>query len=124
MKKNNILAVILVFMLIASIRVIGIENIPFPVTVVILVLCMVVAFLSVLKYKGSEKERIYLLLMTILVLLLLSVIVTAVVIEKSDPQLSAQYKPIFITIMATLFFSLLIIIFANAIYKYNKGDKS
>lgn len=124
MNKNNILAIILVFILISVIKIIGIENIPFPVTVVILVLCMIVAWVSVLKYEGSKKERTYLLVITILVTLFLSVIVIAVVIEKSFPQISEQYKPIFIVLIAILFLSLLIVIFANAIYKYNKGDKS
>lgn len=124
MKKNNFLGVVLVFILIAVIRIIGIENIPFSIIVLILTLCIIVAFFNVLKYKGSKKERIYLLVMTILVTLLLSVIVIAVVIQNRYPEFSQTYKPIFIALMSTLFIGLLIAVFFNAIYKYNKGNKT
>lgn len=78
------------------------------------------SILNVLKYKGSKKESIYLLAMTILVTLLLSVIVIAVVIQYRYPEFSQMYKPIFITLMSTLFIGLLIAVFSNAIYKCNK----
>lgn len=44
MKKNNFLGVVSVFILIAVIRIIGIENIPFSIIVLILTLCIIVAF--------------------------------------------------------------------------------
>ncbi|MEA4828254.1 hypothetical protein [Clostridium sp. JNZ J1-5] len=124
MRKSNILGIILVFALITIIRIIGIENIPFPIIILILVICMISALVIALKYKGSKKERIYLLVMTILAILLFSVFIIAVTIENNFPQVSKQYKPIFIVLMGILFLSLLVVIFANAIYKYNKRDKS
>ncbi|MCY6370619.1 hypothetical protein [Clostridium ganghwense] len=123
MKKNNIIAIVTVFILITAIRIIGIENIPFPMIVIILMLCMTVALLIALKYKGDKKERIYLLVMTILAILLFSILIIAVTIENNYPQISKQYKPIFITLMGILFLSLLITALINVAYKRNKHNK-
>lgn len=66
MKKSNLGAIVFVFIIIGVIRIIGIENIPFPVIVIVLILCMVGAFLIALKYKGNKTERMYLLVITTL----------------------------------------------------------
>lgn len=122
MNKNNFFGVVIVFILIAVIRILGIDKLPLPIVVLILVACMIAAFLSTLKYKGNKKERIYLLAMTILVTLLFSTIIIAIVVESKNPELSVMYKPIFIALMAILFISLLITIFLNIIYKFSKGN--
>lgn len=118
MKKKNILAIILVFIFINIIKAIGIENIPFPVIATALALCMGTALVIALRYKGDKKEQIYLLTMTILMIILAIMFIIAVVIQNNYPQLSEQVKPIFISLMAILFVALLIVIFANAIYKF------
>lgn len=117
MNKGNIVAIILVFILIVVFRSIGIENIPFQFIVIILILCIVGALIIAFKYKGNRKERIYLLVMTALMTLLASIYVIAVAIDNNYPQISEQYKPIFIFLMAIVFISLLIVAIANAIYK-------
>lgn len=118
MKKSNIGAIVLLFILISVIKSIGIENIPFPVIVIILILCMAGAFLIALKYKGNKVERMYLLVMTILITLIFTVVVIGIAIENNYPQISEQYKPIFIDSVPILFFITLIVAIANAIYKY------
>lgn len=117
MNKGNIVAITLIFILIVVFRSIGIENIPFQLIVIILILCMVGAFIIALKYKGNRKERIYLLVMTALMTLLASICVIAVAVDNNYPQISEQYKPIFLFLMAIVFISLLIVAIANAIYK-------
>ncbi|KOF55769.1 MULTISPECIES: hypothetical protein [Clostridium] len=124
MENKNVIAIIVAFVLIAIIKIIGIENIPFPVIIIILVLCSLGMFLSVMKYKGSKKERVYLLIMTILSVLLFSVLIIWVSVDNNYPQISKYYRNLFIVLIAIIFFSLLIIGGANAIYKYNKGYKS
>lgn len=117
MNKNNGLAIVLVLVLTTVVRFIGIEKIPFPVIIIILGIAMTIAFIIVLKYRGSKKERTYLITMTILITLLLSVVIIAVVTDKYYSQISLQYKPIFIVLLGILFIALLLVAIANAIYK-------
>ncbi|QAA31081.1 hypothetical protein [Clostridium manihotivorum] len=124
MNKKSIPIVMILFVIIAAIRYFPIEKIPFPVVIVILISCMLLSIFSVLRYKGSNKERVYLIVMTILVILLLCTIVMAVIIQNNYPQLSVHVKPIFVSLMAILFVTLLIVVFANALYKSNNIGNS
>jgi NADH:ubiquinone oxidoreductase subunit K len=85
---------------------------------------MIVPTLGVFKYKGSKKERNYLLVITILAILLFSVTVIAIAIDNYYPQILTQYKTIFLVLMAALFLSLAIVVLVNVICKYNKEHKS
>jgi hypothetical protein len=123
MNKKNILGVVIILVINFVIRNIYKENIPFPITVICLMFCTGFAFVFALKYKGGKVERTFLLAITILLTLLISVVVIATLIQNSYPQFSAQYKPLFIVLMGLLFVILLIVIFANAIYKSNKVNK-
>lgn len=123
MNKKNRLTIILVFLLISSIRIIGIENIPFGLIVIIQIACIIVMFLNVFKFRGDKKEHKYLLVVTLLLTLFFSVYTIVVSIEKGFPQISEKYKPIFIILMLIIFSSLLIVILINSIIKYNR-DKN
>jgi type III secretory pathway component EscS len=118
MERKNFIAIIVVFVVLGVIRSIGIENIPFPVVVMVVILGLGTALVIALKYKGNKKERIYLLIMTILMIMLASVVMLAVVIQNDYPQLSEKVKPIFIGLMAILFVMFLITVYANLIYKF------
>ncbi|KOF55780.1 MULTISPECIES: hypothetical protein [Clostridium] len=125
MNRKNVIAIVIVFVFIFIIRIIGIEKIPFPIIAIVLFLCMGIAFVITLKYKEDKKERRYLLIMTILMTLLSTIFVIAIVIQNNYTQLSDSLKPIFISVMLILFVILLIVIFANAAYKFgnNKSKK-
>ncbi|MGH4120261.1 hypothetical protein [Clostridium sp.] len=124
MKKYNMLAIVLVFILGAVIRSIGIENMPFQVTVVIMIVCMIVVTLSVLKYKGSKKEKKLLLSIAILSILLASVFIIAVVLDNKYPQIFTKYKNVFIALIGILFLSFAVVVLVNVICKYSKEHKS
>jgi phosphatidylglycerophosphate synthase len=120
MNNKNVLIVLLLLVSIAAVRFIGIDKIPFLIVSIILILCMSLAVSSVLRYKGSNKGRNYLIAMTIVAVLLICTVITAVIIQNNFPQLSGQIKPIFISLMAILFIILLVLIFSNALYKINE----
>ena len=120
MKNKNILAIIVVFLLIGVIRIIGIRNIPSPIIVVILILCIGVGFVSSVKYNGDKTERILLLIMTILLSLIFSLIIIWYIADEKYLQSIGQYKSIYITLIAVLYFITLILAITKAIYKYNK----
>lgn len=124
MKNKNFIAIVIVFVLLAIIRLKGIENIPFNLIVFILVICIVGMLISVGRFKGKKKERQMFIVMTLNITLLIAMVIIAVYIENNYPQLSEHVKPIFITLMAILFVTLLMVIFANALYKSNKIDDS
>lgn len=120
MNKKNIPIVLLLLVAIAAFRFIEIDKIPFLIVSIILILCMSLAVSSVLRYKGSNKGRNYLIAMTIVAILLICTVITAVSIQNKFPQISGQIKPIFISLMALLFIIFLVLIFANALYKLNE----
>lgn len=119
MEKKNFVAILIAFVLLAIIKIIGIENIPFNIIVMVLMICVIGMFVSALKFKGIKKEKQLLICITLLIILLIGVLMTAVYIDNNYQQISNQYKPMFITIMAVLFVCLLIALFANLIYKRN-----
>lgn len=119
MERKNFIAIAIVFVLLAITKIIGIENIPFNMIEIVLTICVIGMFLSVLKFKGIKKEKQLLICITLLIVLLIGVLMVAVYIENNYPQISNQYKPIFIIIMAVLFVCLLIALFTNIIYKSN-----
>ena len=123
MERKNFVAIAIVFVLLAIIKIIGIQNMPFNMIAVVLMICVIGMFLSVLKFKGIKKEKQLLICITLLIVLLIGVLMTAVYIENNYKQISNQYKPVFITIMAVLFVCLLIALFANVIYKRNNKLK-
>ncbi|MCD2349058.1 hypothetical protein [Clostridium guangxiense] len=125
MKKNNIMAIIFVFISMSIIKVVGIENIPFPIIVLALSSCMVVAFIIALKYNCSKIERTFLLVMTTLVTLIAIILITGIFIENKYPQISEKYKPIIVTVIPIIFVIFLMVVVANAVYKFgnNKSKK-
>lgn len=125
MKDRNLIGILIAFAIIAIIRVIGIQNIPSPVITILLIVCAIGMLLIAIKYKGDKKEKLYLLIMTIIMILLFSVLIIWGIVDDNYPNLSQQFKPIFISLMAILFVILLIVIFANAVYKFgnNKSKK-
>lgn len=123
MKKDSTLGTLLVFMFIAIIRAIGIENIPFPITIAIIIVCMIVALVMALKYKCGKKEHIYLLVETILLILGCGIVIVFLIVDKNFPEISKQYKIMFIVLIAVLFLSLLAVSIAKGIYQYNAKHK-
>lgn len=119
MERKNFVAIAIVFVLLAIIKIIGVENIPFNMIAIVLTICVIGMFLSVLKFKGIKKEKQLLICITLLIVLLIGILMAAVYMENNYPQISNQYKPVFITIMSVLFVCLLIALFANVIYKHN-----
>lgn len=110
-------------MFIAIIRAIGIENIPFPITIAIIIVCMIVALVMALKYKCGKKEHIYLLVETILLILGCGIVIVFLIVDKNFPEISKQYKIMFIVLIAVLFLSLLAVSIAKGIYQYNAKHK-
>ncbi|MGY0373102.1 hypothetical protein [Clostridium sp. JNZ J1-5] len=123
MEKKNVVAIIVVFVLLTIIKIIGVENIPFNMIIIILTICVIGMILSAFKFKGIKKEKQLLLFMTLLIVLLIGTLMAAVYIENNYPQISNQYRPVFITIMAILFLCLLIAVLANVMYKHNNRFK-
>lgn len=118
MERKNFIAIIVVFVVLGIIRSIGIENIPFLVVVMVVILGLGAALVIALRYKSDKKERIYLLIMTILMIMLAGIVMLTVVIQNDYPQLYEKGKPIFIGLMVILFVTFLITVYANLIYKF------
>ena len=123
MEKKNRLAIMLVFILMFIIRLIGIENIPFNFLIGFFAICIILMFFFVYRFKGDKVEHKYLLSMTLLITLLAVILILAIYIQNSYPQISKQYKPIFIGIIVVLFFSVIVVAFANLIYKNKNSNK-
>jgi len=123
MGKKNGWALIFVLAFLAIIRKFGVDNIPFSVVEIIIVLCIFTMIFSVLRFKGNKKERMYLIVMTIILIALMSAVIIAVNIDNNYPEVSIKLKPIFITIIGVLFLSLLIATSANVIYKLKNSNK-
>lgn len=123
MERKNLIAIAIVFILLTIIKIIRIENIPFNMILVVLIICVIGMFLSVLKFRGIKKEKQLLKFITLLIVLLIVILMVAVYLENNYPQISNKYKPILVTIMAILFVCLLITLLANVMFKYKNKFK-
>ncbi len=119
--KKNILATIIILIIMAFIRIMGIDDIPQPIIFAILLLIILYLFIFVFKYKGDKKERIYLLVMTIQAAILVIILVVAVTVQNKYQDISYRYKPTFVTLMAILFLSLIVTVYSLGFYKYKKN---
>jgi len=119
--KKNFLATIIILIVITVIRNMDIDNIPKPILFAILLAIIVYLFIFVLRYKGDSKERMYLLVMTIQVALLVIILLILVVIQDRYPEISYNYKPVLIVVMAILFISLIVTVYSLAFYKHKNN---
>ncbi|URZ17748.1 hypothetical protein [Clostridium felsineum] len=117
MKMSRSKAIGIVLIITAIIKSIGIENIPFPVTVLTLALLIIGLFILSFKYKISREERILLIVMDSLLALIIAIIIIFVIIQDNYPQISVIYKPIILTVLAILSIILMAVGVFNAIYK-------
>ncbi|MCR3758745.1 hypothetical protein KYB31_07025 [Clostridium felsineum] len=117
MKMSKTKAIGIVLIITAIIKSIGIENIPFPVTVLTLALLIIGLFILSFKYKISREERILLIVMDSLLALIIAIIIIFVIIQDNYPQISVIYKPIILTVLAILSIILMAVGVFNAIYK-------
>ncbi|URZ17751.1 hypothetical protein [Clostridium felsineum] len=117
MKMSKTKAIGIVLIITAIIKSIGIENIPFPVTVVALAALIIGAFVLTFKYKISREERILLIIMTSLLALIITILIIFVIIQDNYPQISVIYKPLILTVLAILSIILMAVGVFNAIYK-------
>ncbi|URZ01854.1 hypothetical protein [Clostridium felsineum] len=117
MKMSRSKAIAIVLIITAIIKSIGIENIPFPVTVIALAALIIGLFILSFKYKISREERILLIVMDSLLALIIAIIIIFVIIQDNYPQISVIYKPIILTVLAILSIILMAVGVFNAIYK-------
>lgn len=117
MKMSRSKAIGIVLIITAIIKSIGIENIPFPVTVIALAALIIGAFVLSFKYEMSKEERIILIVIDSLLALIIAIIVIFVIIQDNYPQISVIYKPIILTVLAILSIIFLGVIVFNAVYK-------
>jgi peptidoglycan/LPS O-acetylase OafA/YrhL len=123
MQRKNVLAVILILIIMYIIRTVGIEDIPFSIIIIILILCAIGMFFSAFRFKGDKTERKYLLIMTILMTVLFSISMMVISIQNNYLQVLEKYKSVFKTLMVILFIALFIVALANLIYKYKRDNK-
>lgn len=116
-------AIILVFIVIAIFRVIGIENIPFKITTIIMISALILAIFSVIRYKGNKKEHAYLIVMTLQLVIFVGTLIIGVILQNNYPSLSDKYKPIITTLIVIIFISLVVTACLNAIIKFKKYRK-
>lgn len=119
--KKNILATIIILIIMAFIRIMGIDDIPQPMLFAILLLIILYLFIFVFKYKGDKKERVYLLVMTIQAAILVIILVVSVTVQNKYQDISYRYKPIFVTLMAILFLSLIATVYSLGFCKYKNN---
>ncbi|URZ05303.1 hypothetical protein [Clostridium felsineum] len=117
MKMSKTKAIGIVLIITATIKSIGIENIPFPVTVVTLAVLIIGLFVLSFKYEMSKEERIILIVMDSLLALIITIIIIGTMIQDNYPQISVRCKPIIVTVLAILSIILLGVIVFNAVYK-------
>ncbi|MCR3758741.1 hypothetical protein KYB31_07005 [Clostridium felsineum] len=117
MKMSRSKAIGIVLIITAIIKSIGIENIPFPVTVIALAALIIGAFVLSFKYEMSKEERIILIVIDSLLALIIAIIIIFVIIQDNYPQISVIYKPIILTVLAILSIIFLGVIVFNAVYK-------
>ncbi|URZ01851.1 hypothetical protein [Clostridium felsineum] len=117
MKMSKTKAIGIVLIITAIIKSIGIENIPFPVTVIALAALIIGAFVLTFKYKISREERILLIIMTSLLALIITIIIIGIIIQDNYPEISVRCKPIIAIAIGILFFVLMAVGVFNAIYK-------
>ncbi len=75
----------------------------------------------VARNKGDKKERVYLLVMTIQAAILVIILVVSVTVQNKYQDISYRYKPIFVTLMAILFLSLIATVYSLGFYKYKNN---
>ena len=121
MDKKRVLAIISVLIVITIYRLIGIENIPFGVTVSILIFGLILTIFSVIKFKGTKKENNYLKVMTALLVAFVGILITGVILQNYYPNSSEKYKPIIVVLVVILFISVVVVASINAIAKFKNS---
>lgn len=119
MKNGDKWAIVVVSIGLFTIRTIGIENVSLTAIAIIMIVCMLGAFIIAKNYKGTKKEKTYLYLITIMTTLLLSSVMVFAEMDTHYPIFTNKYKFLFLSIITILFIALLIVAVANAVNKSN-----
>jgi uncharacterized membrane protein YfcA len=121
MNNKSVRLALTLFVMSAVVRLIGIDKFPFSVVVFTLMVCMVISFASVLRYKGSKKERIYLVALMIIITLLMCTVVAASIMQNNSTQLFEQLKPILFSLIGVFYIALFLLALAKFINKRNEN---
>lgn len=119
MNKKQGISIILSLSVLFIIRNIGLDNIPYVIQILLLVIGMVLFVLAFNKY--NENRRLVPNIIICIVVILVCIVISDIIIQSKNISVFKEYGLFFIKTLDTLFFILIVLLFSELVIKLKES---